>query len=149
MATTIVEDDYSLNDDDNDKEEDNHGGAPDFVAAACNIQNRASKPVRAASSEMRHFREFFGTSLVIVDKLWWLLVENDLLPKKSRPKHLLWALYFLKVCPKHSPGCSVVSVSSGAIDLKTFRKWVWMLIENIQELVDESNPHNVRARVGV
>jgi hypothetical protein len=135
MATTIVEDDCSHDDGDDDK--DDHGGAPDFEAAARNIQNRASKPVGAASSEKRHFREFFGTSLLVVDKLWWLLVENDLLPEKSRPKHLLWTLYFLKVYPKQSPGCSVVGASSGAVDPKTFKKWVWMFIENIQELVDE------------
>ena len=53
------------------------------------------------------------------------------------PKHLLWMLYFLKVYPKQSPGCSVVGASSGAVDPKTFKKWVWMFIENIQELVDE------------
>ena len=135
MATTIVEDDCSHDDGDDDK--DDHGGAPDFEAAARDIQNRASKPVGAASSETRHFREFFGTSLLVVDKLWWLLVENDLLPKKSRPKHLLLTLYFLKVYPKQSPGCLVVGASSGAVDPKTFKKWVWMFIENIQELVDE------------
>lgn len=135
MATTIVEDDCSHDDGDDDK--DDHGSAPDFEAAARDIQNRASKPVGAASSETRHFREFFGTSLLVVDKLWWLLVKNDLLPEKSRPKHLLWTLYFLKVYPKQSPGCSVVGASSGAVDPKTFKKWVWMFIENIQELVDE------------
>jgi hypothetical protein len=76
-------------------------------------------------------------SLLVIDKLWWLLVKNDLLPEKSRPKHLLWTLYFLKVYPKQSPGCSVAGASSGAVDPKTFKKWVWMFIENIQELVDE------------
>jgi len=101
------------------------------------IQNWASKPVGAVSSETRHFREFFGTSLLVVNKLWWLLVKNDLLPEKSRPKHLLWTLYFLKVYPKQSPGCSVVGASSSAVDPKTFKKWFWMFIENIQELVDE------------
>jgi hypothetical protein len=133
MATTIIKDNFSLNDDDKDK--DNHSSVPDFVAAAWDIQNRASKPAGAALSKTRHFCEFFGMSLLVIDKLWWLLDRHDLLPKKSRPKHLLWTLYFLNVYPRQSPGCSVVSASSGAINPKTFRKWVWMFIENIQELV--------------
>jgi hypothetical protein len=78
MATTIVKDDCSHDDSDDDK--DDHGSAPDFEAAARDIQNRASKPVGATSSETRHFREFFKTSSLVIDKLWWLLVENDLLP---------------------------------------------------------------------
>ncbi len=32
--------------------------------------------------------------------VWSMLVANGLCPKKSRPKHLLWALYFLKEFPK-------------------------------------------------
>jgi hypothetical protein len=75
-------------------------------------------------------------SFLIIDKLWWLLNEHDLLPKKSLPKHLLWTLYFLTVYPRQSPGCSVVGASSSMINPKTFWKWVWMFIENIQELVD-------------
>jgi hypothetical protein len=74
--------------------------------------------------------------LLVADKLWWLPDEHDLLPKKSHPKPLLWTLYFLKVYPRQSPGCSVVGASSSAIDSKTFWKWAWMFIENIQELVD-------------
>jgi hypothetical protein len=82
------------------------------------------------------FRVFFGTSLLVVDKLWWLLDKQDFFPKKSCPKHLLWTLYFLKVYPRQSPGCSVIGTSSSVINPKTFWKWVWMFIENIQELVD-------------
>jgi hypothetical protein len=136
MATMIVDDNYSHNNNNNNKE-DNHGGAPDFVDAARDIQNRASKPAGAALSMTRHFREFFGASLVVVNKLWWLLLKHNLLPKKSRPKHLLWTLYFVKVYPRQSPGCLVVGAIFGAINPKTFWKWVWMFIENIQELVNE------------
>jgi hypothetical protein len=38
--------------------------------------------------------------------------------------------------PQAERGCLVVGASSGAIDPKTFQKWVWMFIDNIQELVD-------------
>ncbi len=53
----------------------------------------------------------------------------------GRPEHLLWALYFLKVYPKQGPGCSTVGASNDAIDPKTHRKWVWVFIEAISELV--------------
>jgi hypothetical protein len=33
---------------------------PDFKTLAREIQNRASHPVRVASTEKRHFREFLG-----------------------------------------------------------------------------------------
>ena len=42
----------------------------------------------------------------------------------------------MKVYPKQGPGCSVAGVSSGTIDPKTFRKWVWAFIEATAELVD-------------
>ena len=41
---------------------------PDFEALARDIQNRASDRVGAAATETRHFREFFGTSVLVVNK---------------------------------------------------------------------------------
>jgi hypothetical protein len=64
-------------------------------------------------------------------------LEDGLRPKKSKPKHLLWTLYFLKVYPREAPGCSAVSGTKGATDPKTLQKWVWLLIERIAELADE------------
>ncbi len=66
-----------------------------------------------------------------------MLLEDGLRPKKSKPKHLLWTLYFLKVYPREAPGCSAVGGSKGAIDPKTLQKWVWLFIERITELEDE------------
>ncbi len=65
--------------------------------------------------EDHHFCNFFGVKISIVSMVWDMLVANGLPPKKSCPKHLLWALYFLKVYPKQSPGCLVVGASTGAI----------------------------------
>ena len=69
-------------------------------------------------------------------KLWELLERDSLLPAKSHPKHLLWALHFLKVYPKQGPGCSTAGASNGAVDPKTHRKWVWAFIDAIKELMD-------------
>ena len=69
--------------------------------------------------------------------VWDMLGEGGLCPEKSEPKHLLWTLYFLKVYPREGPGCAAVGGSRGAVDPKTMRKWVWLLLERIAELADE------------
>jgi hypothetical protein len=123
---------------------------PDFETLAREIQNRASRPVRAASTETRHFREFFGAPIHVVEKVWELIKRESLLPEGGRPKHLLWALHFMKVYPKQSPGCSTVGASAGAVDPKTHRKWVWAFIDAVANLDDVvvSN-HSVRTRAEV
>jgi hypothetical protein len=65
-----------------------------------------------------------------------MLGEGDLRPEKSKPKHLLWALYLLKVYPRDGPRCSAVGGSKGAIDPKTVHKWVWLFLERIDKLAD-------------
>ena len=87
--------------------------------------------------EDRRFRELFGARMEIVVHIWVMMDDDGLLPEKSRPKHLLWTLYFMKVYPRQAPGCSAVGGSGGAIDPKTMRKWVWLFIERIGELADE------------
>ena len=138
IAAHVDDDDDDLDDDDDDDDDDvdDEDGAV-WYAAARDIQNRVSRVVGTDEMEDRHFREFFGTSISMVMMVWDLLVDHSLLPEKGLPKHLLWALYFLKVYPKQSPGCSVVGASAGAVDPKTFRKWVWAFIVAIAELVDE------------
>ncbi len=58
-------------------------------------------------------------------------------PENSKPMHLLWDLYFLKVYPRDGTGCSAVSGSKGALDPKTMQKWVWLFLECIAEMVDD------------
>lgn len=110
---------------------------PDFPAIARDIQNRAKHRVGSGSTEARLFREFFGTSVRIVEILWNLIIQGDHLPDNGRPEHLMWCLHFLKVYPKQGPGCATVSGSErGAVDPRTHRKWVWKFIEAVAELVD-------------
>jgi len=73
-------------------------------------------------TEIGYFWEFFGTNMLIVKRVWELLDRDSLLPEGGRPKHLLWALHFMKVYPKQSPGCSAVGASAGVISQKTHRK---------------------------
>jgi hypothetical protein len=89
-----------------------------------------------AEMEDRRFRELFGARMEIVVHLWEMMEEDNLLPEKGKPKHLLWMLYFLKVYPREGPGCSAVGGSGGAVDPKTLQKWVWLIIECTGELAD-------------
>ena len=67
--------------------------------------------------------------------------------KGGRPKHLLWALHFMKVYPKQSPGCLAVGASAGAVDPKTHRKWVWAFIDAVANL-DNVVVRNYSVRTG-
>ncbi len=90
-----------LEDDSKDETSDDNKGTEDALfLAARDIQNRMSHRVGMAGMEDRHFCEFFGTNISIVSMVCDMLMANGLRPEKSRPKHLLWALYFLKVYPK-------------------------------------------------
>ena len=42
----------------------------------------------------------------------------------------------MKVYPKQSLGCSAIGASAGAIDPKTHRKWVWVFIDAVTNLVN-------------
>jgi len=122
---------------DEDEEADEDEGTEDAIfRAAREIQNRTSRSVGSDGMEDRRFRDFFGADIAIVTMVWDMLGEGGLRPEKSKPKHLLWALFFLKVYLKQSPGCSAVGGGGGAVDPKTMKKWVWRFIESIAELAD-------------
>ena len=122
--------------DDDDKDDNYYVDNAVFEVVARDIQNRMSRAVGNPKVEARHFYEFFEMSVSVMLMLMDLLDRDSLLPKKSSLKHLLWALHFLKVYPKQSPGCSTVSASNGAADPKTHRKWVWAFINVIKELME-------------
>ena len=138
----MASEEYNYKDDESssnsDDELDNFGTPlPDFMPLALEIQNRATCRIGTDLMEARRFREFFGTSLVVVEQIWELLERESLLPDGCDPKHLLWALHFMKVYPKQSPGCSAVGGSGEAVDPKTHHKWVWMFLDAIAELSGE------------
>ena len=138
MAATI-EDDASLDDFGDDKASGDTIVVPDFMPDARDIMRKFPRDPEAAAAptEVRAFRETFGTSLLIVETVWCLLVQECVLPDKGQPKHLLWALHFMKVYPLQAPGCAAVGASGGAVGPKTHRKWVRDFIKAIAEVIDE------------
>ena len=83
---------------------------------------------------MRIFRKLFGTRLLVVKNLWFRLNKLSLHPEGGLPKHLLWVLHFMKAYPLQAQGCAAVDGSGGAVNPKTYRKWVWAYIEAVSDL---------------
>jgi hypothetical protein len=104
------------NNDNKEKEEDV------FCWATREIMNRMSKKLGMATMEDCRFHSFFGVWKVIAKMVWDMLWEGSLHPEKSKPNHLLWAFYFLKVYPREGPGYSAVGGSKGAINPKIMHK---------------------------
>jgi hypothetical protein len=91
------------NNDGNDDNVDNNVDEDIFVCAAQDIQNRTSQNAGRAVMEDDRFRELFRASIGIVLKVWHMMDDGGLLPKKTKPKHLLWTFYFMKFIPKRPP----------------------------------------------
>ena len=86
---------------------------------------KINRSVSARHANTR-FRAHFGTSPEICAVLWEMLdpIFGGL------PKHLLWALMFLKLyCAE-----SVMRTLAGGVHEQTFRKWAWTYIDAISEL---------------
>ena len=81
------------------------------------------------SEEMRErrFRSLFGISPLVCVHLWTLLYPQ--ISKRTEPRHLLWALLFLKSYANEV----VLSAMTGA-DEKTQRHWIWTITRAIASL---------------
>lgn len=106
----------------------------DFILIGKEIQNKSGRKIGSEATEDRAFREFFGINHFVATVLWNTLAVNDFIPAEGEIKHLLWTLHFMKVYPKQGVVCSIVGGSSGAVDPKTFRKYMWPFIHAIADL---------------
>jgi hypothetical protein len=84
----------------------------------------------------RRFKSSFGCSPTVVARIWNLIdpYEDEYLSNISgmTPNHFLWAFLFLKVYSTEAQHSITVGV-----DEKTFRKWSWLFVEEISNLVGE------------
>lgn len=91
--------------------------------SAQEFQERAAQALRrarglSAAVENRRFQPLFGVSPALRAVAWNLMGSS--LPRGPSPRHLLWALLFLKVYATEH-----VSAIISGVDEKTFRKWSW------------------------
>jgi len=116
MAESIEVDTSTVESDESD--DDDSYNLPNFMSPARVIMNRNRNRRNDSSkaTEMRIFRELFGTKLLVVENLWCLLDELSLHPEGGLPKHLHWALHFMKAYPPlQAQGCAAVGGSGGAV----------------------------------
>ena len=71
---------------------------------------------------MRKFSANFGCTPIVCSKIWEFISFEEGL----KPKHLLWALYFLKIYGKNDTMHFTFKVSD-----RTFTTWVWKVLESI------------------
>ena len=62
---------------------------------------------------------------------------------------LLWALHFMKAYPKQDAGSAAAGGSSGAVDVETLRKYMWVFIHSIALLEQHTVRVNMSCRCPV
>ena len=74
-----------------------------------------------------------GTTFSVCAKLWGLLeLHRDIGSLFVQPKHILWALCFLKVYASQFVLSSLLRC-----DRKTLMRWTWLVVDNIHWLHGE------------
>jgi hypothetical protein len=71
----------------------------------------------------RSFRATFGLHSDLCFHLWLI---GNWTPGGTKPNHLLWTLMFMKVY-----GTELVLCTIAGADPKTYRKWVWRVLNSI------------------
>ena len=79
----------------------------------------------------RRFASLFGVTPKVCSIVWRKISHQ--FTNRIEPKHLLWALLFLKCYGSES----VHSALTG-VDEKTFRLWVWRVVPSIGQLKEVS-----------
>lgn len=87
-----------------------------------------TSPYFTVARDESTFKSYFGVSSVVAALMWNSIKP----PHKSKPKHLLWALYFLRQYPEehkcaHAMGCTK----------NTLKKWIWPIIDAIALLKEK------------
>lgn len=108
----------------------------DFCVLGLEIINKVKydKSHTPSSNQEREFRSQFGASWYVCADVWNLLESHGIgLDGGNRggrePKHLLWALLFLKVYGSEKTNSVLCGTS-----VKTYRRWVWELLSQIAML---------------
>ena len=110
---------------------------PIDIATMANIAREVlGIPLEKKYTEKRDdetYRGFFGASIDVITILWNRIQPNLTGQDSSagaHPKHLFWALVFLKVYSTTLVHCRIV----GWPDPKTYRKWSWYFVRKIADL---------------
>ena len=98
-----------------------------FVFEGALILNRRRNQDNYTDTFDRDFRSFFGCSPVVCGIIW---VKCDGFFSYTEPKHLLWALLFLKSYETEKKLTSIVKISCR----QHYRETVWPIILKLSSL---------------
>jgi len=92
---------------------------------------------RSGSIFRVRFLSFFGVDPAVVVRAWDMIQvpffhDGDL--SHAQPKHILWALLFLKKYGDESEMSALCGEDGRAVDEKTFRKWRTIFVHRIASL---------------
>lgn len=76
---------------------------------------------------LRRFKSFFGVTPLLCSIIWEKIESSA--PSESKPKHLLWTLYFLKQYDVEHTRRPLLNA-----DEKTIRKWTWIFVKLLSDL---------------
>lgn len=80
----------------------------------------------------RRFRSTYGTSSIVVCRIWQLLQRDATSLKGMTVDHLLWGLILLKVYAFES-----IHAGMTGVDEKTFRKWSHFAIRSVADMHED------------
>lgn len=86
-----------------------------------------SKMKSSQALRLRRFKSFFGVTPEVCSLVWEKI--KDVVPSNSKPKYLLWCLYFMKQYSTEHVRRSLFKA-----DEKTIRKWTWIILKPIANL---------------
>jgi hypothetical protein len=105
------------------------GPTPQVFVDAVNSDSSRTYVLPLGNVHERRWMHFYGVSPELCCIIWGKLdVPNTI--DGGRHKHLMWALYFLKVYGKEEDNSNY----SGGVDEKTFRKWAHIFVDAISFL---------------
>ena len=97
-----------------------------FMALHLRITHR--NDARGFTTDLKQFRSFYGCSPSNCAILWAKIRQKKLAPR-AEPKHLLWALMFLKLYNTEEAFAGFLGV-----DKDTFSEWLFHLVKAIAKL---------------
>lgn len=103
------------------------------------------RPLKSHAIGRRRFISKYGTEPLVVCVLWRLLQPWKVRVNGCRLKHLLWALTFMK---SYNTESTISSSFHPTVDEKTYRKWIWYMLEGISRLTSKVVRHAFKFRFG-
>lgn len=103
---------------------------------AMDMRKKCPLKIYSVKEELGTFKALCGCSVIIAMKLWFLLCTH-MIPDPSikiNVHHFIWALFFMKHYPTEEVACATMGGLSSAIDPKTLRKYVRVVIYHLAAL---------------